>query len=132
MDYCNNRCCLKLRTCKNHIVNAKPNGTYNVRDYNNSTDTCDLYESITCSKCRKNQNIYARGLCKSCYYREHPYPKKDKHTEPKERVKREISPENIARKALINSLRQEGKTFEEIGILLGLSKQRVSMIHNKD
>jgi len=117
--------------CKNHIINVLP-GKYSITDYN----TCNIdnnyiqFTPLLCQKCGKEDRIiYSQGLCKSCYYSDKQYNVKPREYNYQPRPKKE-NIERIEKIRLIEELRIEGKTYEEIGKIMGLSKQRVSCLYN--
>ena len=77
MKYCNSKECKKINTCKKHIINTD-DGLYNIINYYNKEcfdDNFVLYETIQCKNCGKLE-IWAKGLCKVCYYKNKDYPRK--------------------------------------------------------
>jgi len=138
LEYCNSKHCLKLTTCKWHVVNAEQ-GFHNIVNYKEAekkTVPCERYESIPCKACKRDKPIYSKDMCKSCYYGEkyrngeYSYPKSRYKPTGGKRGKKKI-PENKEREILIKNLREQGKSFKEIGAMLGLSRQRAWSIYKE-
>jgi DNA-directed RNA polymerase specialized sigma subunit len=120
--------------CKNHIINVLP-GNYTITDYNacNSDNNYSQFIPLLCKKCgREDRIIYSQGLCKPCYYIDKQYESKTPRKYNYQLRPKKKNTERTERIKLIKELKQQGKTFTEIGRILGLSKQRVNYIHNKN
>ena len=133
MNHCNQKHCPKMYKCKNHIINVLP-GKYSITDYNtcNNDNNYIQFAPLLCQKCgREDRIIYSQGLCKSCYYSDKQYNVKPRKYNYQPKPKKE-NIERIEKVKLIEKLRMEGKTFEEIGKILGVSKQNVNYLYNSN
>ena len=130
MEYCNQKCS-KMYKCRNHIMNVIP-GDYTITDYStcNSDNNYSQFVPLLCKKCgREDRIIYSQELCKSCYY-------SDKQYEPKTPQKYNYQPKPKKKKQekikFIKELKKQGKTFSEIGKILGLSRQAIHSFYNRN
>lgn len=80
-----------------------------------------------CSLENCNNSHYSGGLCVKHYRQSRREQGKDLNNNYKPKGQKEKSKEQVI---TINQLRQQGKTFTEIGQLLGISKQRVHQIYH--
>lgn len=139
MIYCNAKRCGKYKSCIIHICNLKTDEQVNIKDYSGAACTKDmaypLYKSISCSKCGSSKKIFANDMCKVCYNRTKKEEgvwnfKKSKSNYIPTGKPRGIAPDRAKVEQIIE-LRKKGKTYNEIGIIVGLSRQRVQQICKK-
>lgn len=129
-------------SCKNHVCNINTQALVNISDYskNKCTEALDysLYTSIPCLRCGKDVKIFSKDMCKSCYnstkIKEGAWNIKPQYIptgKPRGRKRKESTLEIDEKTQQILELRNKGKTFREIGEIVGLSRQRVQVIYSK-
>jgi hypothetical protein len=137
--YCNAKRCGKYKSCKKHICNITTIDLVNITDY--SVQDClkdhnyPLYESLSCKNCGENKTIFANDMCKYCYNKtkieEGAWNLKNTESKYIPTGKPRGKQPDKEKISQIIDLRKQGKTFKEIGTIVGLSRQRVKQIYDK-